>query len=85
MRAPDPFYWVTGVVRDGAGTPLAGVQVTIGAGTVTTGPDGAYRLRAQPGANSLGLAMPDAAAAGMPADWTSRDASSAPSPTARST
>jgi hypothetical protein len=70
VRAPVPFYWVSGVIRDDLGTPLAGVGVAVGAETDTTGGDGAYRVRVSPGGHGLNLAMPGAEAVGLPPNWT---------------
>jgi hypothetical protein len=69
VRVPVPFYWVTGVVRQTTGTPIAGVNVSVGAESTTTAADGSYRVKARPGNNGLTLAMPDAAAAGLPPNW----------------
>lgn len=68
-RVPDPYYWVTGVVREGNGTALAGVTAKVGADSATTGLDGTWRLRVAPGGGRLELTMPEALAAGLPANW----------------
>ncbi len=69
VRAPVPFYWVTGVVRDGAGAPLADVAVSDSLDSVATVADGAYRIKAKPAGNNLTLAMPGAAAVALPPNW----------------
>jgi hypothetical protein len=69
-RLPTPFYWISGTLREDDGTPVGGVDMSIGRSSVTTGPDGAYGLRANPGGNGLDLAMPIADGTAFPPNWT---------------
>ncbi|HEV7773130.1 MAG TPA: carboxypeptidase-like regulatory domain-containing protein [Conexibacter sp.] len=71
VRAPVPFYWVTGTIRLDEGTPVADVDVDDGLDSATTGADGVYRIKVEPGGgNSLSLAQPEADGTELPPNWT---------------
>lgn len=71
VRAPVPFYWVTGTIRLDEGTPVAGVDVDDGIDSATTAADGVYRIKVDPGeGNSLSLAQPDSDGTELPPNWT---------------
>lgn len=71
VRVPTPFYWVSGTIRTDDGAPVAAVIVDDGLDSATTGADGVYRIKVEPGGgNSLSLAQPTSDGSELPPDWT---------------